>query len=58
MSMSLIIFFSLFVIFFTNSYSDTYKEINEYTEKMHNDIKEEGFSKKLSTTMVAISIII
>ena len=48
MSMGLIIFFSLFVIFFTNSYSDTYKEINEYTEKMHNDIKEEGFSKKLS----------
>jgi hypothetical protein len=48
MSMGLIIFFSLFVIFFTNSYSDTYKEINEYTEKMRNDIKQEGFSKKLS----------
>ena len=48
MSMSLIIFFSLFVIFFTNSYSDTYKEINEYTEKIRNDIKQEGFSKKLS----------
>ena len=48
MSMGLIIFFSLFVIFFTNSYSDTYKEINEYTEKIRNDIKQEGFSKKLS----------
>jgi hypothetical protein len=48
MSMGLIIFFSLFVIFFTNSYSDTYKEINEYTDKMRHDIKEEGFAEKLS----------
>jgi hypothetical protein len=38
MSMGLIIFFSLFVIFFTNSYSDTYKEINEYTENPYNHL--------------------
>ena len=46
--MGIIIFFSLFVIFFTNSYSDTYKSINEYTEKMRNDIKEDGFAERLS----------
>jgi len=48
MCMGIIIFFSLFVIFFTNSYSDTYKSINEYTEKMRNDIKEDGFAERLS----------